>query len=114
MREVTINGKTVTIESGKTPGVIPLGRDKGDLRLLLEAMKDGESAFLPINAKCLQTVTLATAGKALGCRFSYRTEGDGVRIYRLAGQTGNRSANAAAKPKTASDGTAAQRAGTWA
>lgn len=97
MREVTINGKTVKLETGLPLPPHKFGREKGDLRLLLEAMKNGESVFLPIPDGKKITQTLNQTGKAVGARFSYRTEGDGIRVYRLAGSPQTR-ANGAAQP----------------
>lgn len=96
-RTIEINGKTVTIERGKAPPPASLGRgrEKGDLRLLLEAMQDGESVFLPIDHKGTSG-RLTAAGKALGCRFMARKEADGLRIYRIAGKPAPR-VNGAAK-----------------
>jgi hypothetical protein len=88
MREVTINGKTVTIESGLMPTPITgPGRHKTDLRLLVEALNDGESVFLPITKKEVESINLWAVGKALGSRFSYRCIDGGVRIYRLSKRT---------------------------
>ncbi len=88
MREVKINGKLVTIETGKQPKPFGrhAGRAKSDLRMLLEAMRDGESAFLPITSAAFKgkSVMMSKLGQLNGCRYSYRTEGDGVRVYRLA------------------------------
>ena len=103
MREVTINGKTVVIERGKEPAVVNMpgkGRSKSDFRLLLEAMDEGESVLLPVTPKDFQgrySATMAYYGKKAGCRFAYRSEGEGVRVYRLAGKVGDRRQNAAAK-----------------
>lgn len=83
MRQVTINGKTVILETGKAipPRVAP-GKPKGSLRLLLEMMQPGESAFLPItNEKNRISSTLSDTGKATGRHFGYRREGDGVRVF---------------------------------
>lgn len=107
MRTVTINGKSIALETGKAPCVNQLagrGRVKSEIRLICEAMRDGESAYLPITPGkewAAKTSILANTGKALGCRFSYRAEGAGVRLYRLAGKVGNRHINSAAKPNGA-------------
>ena len=43
-------------------------------------MKPGESTLLPVMLKG-KGGTLSTAGKANGCRYIWRTEGVGTRIY---------------------------------
>jgi hypothetical protein len=86
MRTIEINGKIVTLEQRTIPArPIPAGRrkPKSDFRLLLEAMKPGESAFLSLSREEMKTKTptLSNAGKATGHSYAYRTEGDGFRIY---------------------------------
>ena len=81
-RMIEINGKTVTLETGKEAGAcIGFGRPKSDLRLLLEAMRPGESVFLPVTAKAVAAFNIYNVAKAVGLRYMCRTEGDGVRIY---------------------------------
>lgn len=82
-REIEINGKAVKLETGKTPPPVTRGREKGPLRLLCEQMQDGESALLPLTPKQVQEANIYNFAKALNCKFTYRTEGEGVRIYRL-------------------------------
>ena len=82
-RTIEIDGKTVTLETGKAPAPRSFGRPKGAIRLLCEQMKDGESAFVPTTAERIQSANLHSIGKMVGAKFAYRTEGKGVRIFRL-------------------------------
>ena len=89
MREVTINGKTVILETkAPPPKIMPRGtKPKGELRLLCEAMQDGESAFINLPtyaAKQQLSGRLNGISKVLGCKFVSRTEGNGARIFRIA------------------------------
>ena len=82
MREVKINGKTIKLESGLVPAEPAFrGRPKSDLRLLLEEMRPGESAFLQIPAERVQAANLTTLSRNIGRSFRYRSESNGVRIY---------------------------------
>lgn len=82
MREVNINGKTIKLETGMAPKEPAFrGRPKSDLRLLLEEMRPGESAFLPITAERVQAANLTTLSRSIGRNFCYRSESNGVRIY---------------------------------
>lgn len=87
MREVNIAGKTLTIEPFQSLPEHPFsggrGRPKGPIRLLCEELRDGESAFVPINPQKIESANLYSIGKLVGGQFRYRREGDGVRIYRL-------------------------------
>ena len=81
-RVIKINGKTVTLETGKTaPARKRFGRPKSDLRLLLEAMRPGESVFLQITSDAVQRFNIYNVSKAVGVGYTFRAEGDGVRIY---------------------------------
>lgn len=63
----------------------PNGRNAGPVRLALEAMKVGQSMFVP---RCLCAPGSAQAiasnvGRDLGRAFTTRKEGDGRRIWRI-------------------------------
>ena len=82
MREVNINGKTIKLETGIAPKEEGFrGRKKSDLRLLLEEMRPGESAFLQIPAERVQAANLTNMSRNVGRSFRYRSENNGVRIY---------------------------------
>lgn len=86
-RAVVINGQTITLEPRECPkpaGNLLAGRKKSAIRLLIEQMEPGESAFLPITTKRVQSANLWMMGKNTNRKLAYRTEGDGVRIYCVA------------------------------
>jgi hypothetical protein len=84
-RIVNINGSEIRIETGLSPAPIAFGSPKGELRTLLEQMRIGESVWLPLTAKEAKGIssTLTSAGRYMGCAFSFRTEPGGARIYCL-------------------------------
>lgn len=86
MRTVNINNKFIQFQSG-----VPLptsiangrGRPKGELRMILEAMRPGESVLLP---KGPDTVAKSSGlfwelGRRMGVRFAHCAEGSKTRIF---------------------------------
>lgn len=83
MRKIEINGNVVVIENNVPvpPRESAPGRKKGNIRLLVEQLRAGESAFLPVTSKRMEAANLTDMGKKVGKKLSYRSENGGVRIF---------------------------------
>lgn len=84
MRTIKIEGYDLKIETGLTPAPKPVPRQKGAIRLICEALKDGESVVIPSTPEAVVRANLHSIGKAIGSKLAYRQEGNGIRIFRIA------------------------------
>ncbi len=87
-RTVTVNGNKVTFDTNvELPAKAKSnGREKSEFRQTLEALKPGESWFVPLPAQQMKAKqpTMGTVKKATGHTFSYRKEKGGHRIFCVA------------------------------
>lgn len=85
MRQVNINNKVVVFDSGiALPSRGRLGgRQKGELRMILEEMRPGESVLLQKDPQIVakRSGLLSELGKKLGVKFAYRAQGRKTRIF---------------------------------
>ena len=84
MRTIKIEGYDLKIETGLTPAPKRGARQKRAIRLVCEALKDGESVVIQSTPEAAQRANLYGIGKAIGSKLAYRQEGNGIRIFRIA------------------------------
>jgi hypothetical protein len=85
-RTIEIDGVTLEVERGVEPPPLSLrGREKSPFRRAVESLNPGESAVFPMTPEEMQakSSTLNVAGKAQGCKYVYRAEGNKSRVFCL-------------------------------
>ena len=84
MRKIKVDGVVIAAEKITRPVKGRRGRAKSRVRLIVESLRDGESARIPSDKFDIDPASTYKMGQALGCRVNYRRVGDVIEIYRSA------------------------------